>query len=232
MNGDTTVITIDGPAGVGKSTVAQQLARSLGMAFLDTGAMYRAVTLAAMRHKLDLTDTAQVLALMDRCAFRFVPDNETMRVWIHGQDVTEAIRDPDVTGMVRHIASAAEIRERLVQIQRDFAREHSPIVTEGRDQGTVAFPKAICKFFLTANPTERARRRQDQLAQTGRSLALDSIRQEIESRDASDQQRSIGPLTPAPDAIQIDTTDMTVEQVVMTMAQHIRRKRVSTNHGK
>jgi cytidylate kinase len=217
------IITIDGPAGVGKSTVAQLLAQQLGVAFLDTGAMYRAVTLAAMRNEADLTDKEQLLEILQSTNFQFTIVDDQMKVSIDDVDVTGEIRAGAVTANVRYIAQAPNLRRRLVQMQRRFAEEYEKIVTEGRDQGTVAFPNADFKFFLTADLSERARRRQKQLTANGKQPNLEKIRVEIEKRDTSDEQRTVGPLTPAPDATIIDTTDLDAKSVVEKMLEYIKK---------
>ncbi len=216
------IITIDGPAGVGKSTVSQMLAKRLGVSFLDTGAMYRALTLAAMNEKADLNKTGQLLDILKRKVFQFDISGGVMKVSIDGMDVSEEIREPSVTANVRYIAEKPELRKQLVQMQRDFARQHGGIVTEGRDQGTVAFPDADFKFFLTAGAEERARRRQAQLGESGKEADLEELRENIEKRDASDKNRTVGPLTPADDAIIIDTTNMEVQQAVEKVAEYIK----------
>ena len=221
---DELVITIDGPAGVGKSTVAQLLAAQLGISFLDTGAMYRAVTLAAMRKNIDLTDEQLVLEVLDKNDFQFNLENGQIKVNINGTDVTDDIRKPDVTASVRYIASASKLRTNLVEMQRQFARQVGPIVTEGRDQGTVAFADADFKFFLTADSSERAGRRQRQLMQNGMERDIEQIQNDIEKRDAADETRSIGPLKPANDAIVIDTTNLNAEQVLGKMLEYVKPK--------
>lgn len=218
------IITIDGPAGVGKSTVAQLLAQRLGIAFLDTGAMYRAVTLAAMQKKADFSDKNQLLEVLRQTDLQFGIEQGRMKVIADGVDVTEQIRGRRVTANVRHVAEAPKLRHELVQMQRRFAEEYERIVTEGRDQGTVAFGDADFKFFLTADLAERAGRRQRQLAQDGEEMDIEKIQAEIARRDASDQSRTVGPLTPAADAIIIDTTDMNVQGVVEKILGHIKDK--------
>lgn len=220
----TTVITIDGPAGVGKSTAARGLAQRLGAVFLDTGAMYRAVTLTAVQRGIDPANTAAVAAMMDGCAFAFVPQDDTMRVFVDGAEITDGLRDPAITAQVRHIASAADLRARLVAMQQAFARRFDTVVTEGRDQGTVAFPDAAAKIFLTADPIERARRRHKELLAAGKNITLDDILSQQRQRDAADEGRAVGPLKPAADAVIVDTTRLSIEQVVDTMERIVRER--------
>ena len=208
------IITIDGPAASGKSTVARLLAEVLGASFLDTGAMYRAVTLAAMQAGVDMSDEEKLLGVLDNREFQFAIEKSRMVVCIDGVDVTEQIRRPQVTANARHIASAAKLREKLVKMQRQFAAGEEKIVTEGRDQGTVAFPDADIKFYLTAETTERARRRQAELGAKCGGESLEKIQGAIEERDKSDESRAAGPLRPASDAIVVDTTDLNIDEVV------------------
>ena len=218
------VVTIDGPAGSGKSTVARLLAQKLGASFLDTGAMYRAVTFAAMQAGVDLSHEQKLLDVLHRHRFQFSSHAEGMSVTIDDVDVTEQIRSPDVTARARYIASAPKVREELVRMQRDFAAGRRKIVTEGRDQGTVAFADADVKFFLTADPAERARRRQAELLAKGCNESLDQTRKAIEERDSSDRSRTVGPLKPAEDAIVVDTTELTIEQVVARLAELVKER--------
>ena len=212
------VITIDGPAASGKSTVARLLAERLGASFLDTGAMYRAVTLAAVEGGVDMSDEEKLLAVLDNRNFQFAVREDKMVVFIDGLDVTEQIRKPEVTANARYIASAVKLREKLVEMQRQFAAGEKKIVTEGRDQGTVVFPDADVKFFLTADARERARRRQ---AESLRDESLEQIQRAIEERDKSDEGRAVGPLKPADDAIVIDTTDLSIEEVVEKLLRYV-----------
>jgi cytidylate kinase len=218
------VVTIDGPAGSGKSTVARLLAERLDATFLDTGAMYRAITLAAVRDGVALSDEGQLVAVMEKHRFDFEAARGKMLVAIDGQDVTEAIRDDDLTAKVRFAAAAPRVRERLVEMQRAFAARYARIVTEGRDQGTVVFPDANVKFYLTAHVRERARRRQAELDAKGRPADLEQIRQAIEARDRSDENRAVGPLRPAPDAVLVDTTDLSVSQVVERVYRYVEER--------
>ena len=220
------IITIDGPAGVGKSTVARMLAKQLGAVFLDTGASYRAVTVAAMNAGIDLADTLAVLEMMDRTAFEFKHDGDVLKVSIDGQDATEAIRQPQVTENVKFVAGQPQLRSRLVTLQKRFAAQFDRVVTEGRDQGTVVFPDAAFKFFLTADPKERTRRRYEELKAAGKEMDFEMLHEQIVSRDASDENRTVSPLKPASDAIHIDTTDIDADGVVNRMLEVI-----NTKHG-
>lgn len=208
------IITIDGPAGSGKSSTAKLLASKLNAAFLDTGAMYRAVTLAAMNSGCDLTNVANLEKIIDNNNFNFEISNGLMNVQINGSDVTEQIRNPDITSKVYFIASQPSLRAKLVNMQRAFAEKYDKIVTEGRDQGTVVFPDAQLKIFLTADNSERAKRRALELTHNGYNVDISKIQQEIENRDLQDTSRKVAPLIPAADAVTIDTTSLSLEQVV------------------
>ena len=208
------IVTIDGPAASGKSTVARLLADKLGASFLDTGAMYRAVTLEAMKAGVDLNNQEELLSVLQKHQFRFSVRDGRMQISIDAVDVTEMIRNPQVTAIAKYIAAAPMVREKLVQMQRQFAADRRKIVTEGRDQGTVAFADADVKFFLTADPAERARRRQAELGVGGDSESLEKTQKAIEERDKSDQNRAVGPLKPAEDAIVVDTTNLSIDEVV------------------
>jgi cytidylate kinase len=216
------VVTIDGPAGSGKSTVARRAAERLGATFLDTGAMYRAITLAAVRDGVDLNDEERLAEVVRRHRFEFEAAGGTMLVRVDGEDVTESLRDPELTAKVRHAAGAARVREQLVAMQRAFAARHEKIVAEGRDQGTVVFPGARAKFYLTADPAERARRRAAELEAKGAAVDPEQIRRAIEARDRSDESRTVGPLKPADDAVTIDTTGLSIEQVVERVCRRVR----------
>ncbi len=208
------IITIDGPAGSGKSSTAKLVAAKLKASFLDTGAMYRAVTLAAMQSNCDFNNIAQLENIIDSTNFEFKVKDGAMVVKINGNDAAEKIRDPKVTANVHYIASQASLRGRLVNLQREFAAGREKIVTEGRDQGTVVFPDANLKIFLTADNTERAKRRAIELTQNGYKVDISNLQKEIENRDLQDTSRKVAPLTPAQDAVLIDTTNFTLEQVV------------------
>ena len=218
------IITIDGPAASGKSTAARLLAKKLGASFLDTGAMYRAVTLAAMRAGVDLNEEDKLLDVTQKYVFQFSVKAGKMTVRIDGSDVTEQIRSPEVTANARYIAAAPRVREKLVQMQRQFAAGQKKIVTEGRDQGTVAFGDADIKFYLIADAAERARRRLAELQDKGQTSSLQQIQKAIEQRDKSDKRRAVGPLKPAEDAIVVDTTNLNIEQVVEKLAGYVEEK--------
>jgi cytidylate kinase len=208
------VITIDGPAASGKSTIARLLAERLNAVYLDTGAMYRAAALAAMRAGVDLTSQYQLLDILNNVDFEFASSKSGMRVQIDGADVTEQIRDPRVTANVRYIAGSPPARQCLVAMQRKFAEAHGRVVTEGRDQGTVAFPDADVKFYLTADIYERTRRRHAEMKTKGFEQSFEEVRETVQRRDKSDQSRSVGPLKPAQNAIVVDTTSLGPEEVV------------------
>jgi cytidylate kinase len=223
---ESLVITIDGPAASGKSTVARQLARKLNLAFLNTGAMYRAVTLAALQANAVLEDQVALERVMDSQQFGFHAQENGLGITLNGQDVSEQIRDPHVTANVRHLANAPGIRARLVKMQQAFAAQHTGIVTEGRDQGTVVFPDAALKIFLSADPAERAKRRLAELEAKGLRQSIDQLKKAVMERDQGDRQREVGPLKPAPDAIHIDTTSMTLGEVVETILCHAKDKQI------
>ena len=210
------IITIDGPAASGKSTVARLVARRLGASFLDTGAMYRAVTLAAMAADADFSDETELIKVVETNKFEFVTEAGRTVVRLNGADVTEKIREPEVTANSRYVASAPKVREKLVQMQQRFAAGEERVVTEGRDQGTVVFPQANLKFYLTAEPVERARRRQVELG-GGDEEDLQGLLRAIEERDRRDESRGVGRLRPADDAVVVDTTNLGIEQVVETL---------------
>lgn len=213
------IITIDGPAGSGKSTAARVLAERLGFQFLDTGAMYRVVTLICQQEQIDLTLQPLVAARAESILIQF----DGHRVLADGIDVTDAIRSMNVTHAIRHVASNQAVRDLLSTLQRRVANGQN-IVTEGRDQGTVVFPRAECKFFLTASPEERARRRQHDLERRGEHLSLSEILAHQTERDRRDEERAVAPLKPAPDAIPVDTSHRSVDDVVNQMEDLVRQR--------
>ncbi|MNR86797.1 Cytidylate kinase [compost metagenome] len=207
------IVAIDGPAGAGKSTVARKVANRLGLLFLDTGAMYRAITWKAMQQGLPLDDAEAITRLAQESRIELQPGQDGDRVRIDGQDVTDAIRSPEVTRNVSQVSAHAGVREVLVERQREMSKDGG-VVAEGRDIGTVVFPNAPVKIFLVASPMERARRRAKDLEAKGHTVDLEELAAEIARRDAYDSNRAVSPLKPAADAVHVDTDTMTADQVV------------------
>ncbi len=204
------IIAIDGPAGAGKSTVAKAVARALGFGYLDTGAMYRAITYKALETKTGLDDQVALGELAKRSHLELSDSH----IFLDGRDVTEDIRLPRVGGAVSVVSSAAVVRSQMVSKQREVAAALKSVVVEGRDIGTVVFPDAEIKIFLTAGAAKRAARRLAELRAKGLDVAADAVESELLDRDRLDSGRDVGPLLQAPDAHLIDTTDMTVDDVV------------------
>jgi cytidylate kinase/pantoate ligase/cytidylate kinase len=213
------IVTIDGPAGAGKSTIARGLARRLGFRFLDTGAMYRAVALAAIERGLSWDDPQALVALAWHIRLEVSEDS----VRIDGQDVTAAIRTPEVTAATHYAANNPGVRERLVELQR-AAAGNDDFVTEGRDQGTVVFPHAQCKIYLTASPEERARRRARELAAHGQRTSVEDVLRQQNTRDQSDASRATGPMVAAEDAVEVPTDGLSPEEVLDRLEFLVREK--------
>lgn len=213
------IVTIDGPAGAGKSSAARALARRLGFDFLDTGAMFRAVALAMLRAGVAPHEGPELAALLESLCLELPPG----RVVLNGEDVTDAIRSAEVTAASSRVAVVPAIRRRLASLQRQIAAGRN-IVCEGRDQGTAVFPDAQAKFFLFADPVERARRRQADLAARGEHSPLEEVLRAQEERDRRDAGREVAPLRPADDAVRVDTTHLGPDDVVAALEREVRRR--------
>lgn len=208
------IVTIDGPSGVGKSTISRMLAARLGFTYLDTGAMYRAVGLLLEREGINPEETGALqrhLAAMD---LRLAPNGDRdTRVLLNGEDVSQAIRTPEMGLVASRVSAHPLVREKLTGIQQRMAKKGG-IVAEGRDMGTVVFPQADFKFFLDAAPEERARRRQQQLAEQGQHIAYEEILDQIVKRDHADSRRALAPLSAAEDAIVVDSSNLSLDGVI------------------
>jgi len=214
------IVAIDGPAGAGKSSIARRLAERLGFQFLDTGAMYRAVALAALRAGLGDGDAEAIARLANELTIDMLHE----RTILNGEDVSAAIRTSEVSAAVYLAADNVAVRQRLVELQRQIAAKRST-VTEGRDQGTVAFPQAECKIFLTASPQERARRRHAELAARGEPITLDEVLAQQADRDRRDAARPVGALIKAADAVEVWTDGLTPEEVIDRLERIVRESK-------
>ncbi len=219
------VITVDGPGGAGKGTISQILARDLGWEFLDSGALYRLLALASDWHGIETDNEAalETLAAYLDVHFEARDDGEPARIVLEGEDVTEAIRNETIGARASEVAALPVVREALLERQRDF-RKPPGLVADGRDMGTVVFPDAPLKFFLTASAEERARRRYIQLSDKGLDVNLARLAEEIRERDRRDSERSVSPLKPAEDAVTIDTTELGIEEVVAEVGRLCRER--------
>lgn len=224
------LIAIDGPAGAGKSTVARALAARLGLNYIDTGATYRAATLSVLEKGISPDDSDLVVPAVSRADIRLETHGSQLQVLLDGRDVTQLIRSPEVTSASAHVSRLPEVRSKLVDLQRRLARGRG-VVMEGRDIGTVVLPEAPLKIFLTANPAERARRRLGDERKQGRTATLEETAYEVERRDELDSKRDLSPLLPAPDAVHIDSTRMTAEQVVEHIIQIARERKLLDGLG-
>lgn len=214
-------IAVDGPAGSGKSTVAKAIAKKLNITYMDTGAMYRAVTWYAIEKKLNLENSEDLKAAVDRIKLEITP----MQIFVDETDVTEAIRTPEISRNVSVVSMDAYVRERMVALQRKIAGGQS-VIMDGRDIGTVVLPDAKYKFFLVADPEERARRRLLELEAKGFESSLQALTEEIVTRDQLDSEREVSPLKKADDAIEIDTTHLSIEGVIEKILSYINVEQV------
>ena len=210
------IIAIDGPAGVGKSTVARQLASRLGYLYLDTGALYRAVAWKTLRSGIDPGHQQQVMALLPSLAIQMLFQNGAMLVLVNDVDVTNELRAPDVTAAASIVSAIPAVREWLLPVQRQIGQRGS-VVAEGRDIGTKVFPSAPVKFFLEADATVRAERRHRELVAAGHNAPMEKTYQDLSGRDERDRTRAVAPLVPAADARLIDTSSLRIEDVVEQM---------------
>ncbi len=215
------IIAIDGPAGAGKSTVARRVAESLGFLLLDTGALYRAVALAAQRGKVSVRDAERAGALAEDLARRGAIRLEPNRVSLDGEDVSRAIRTPEIGMDASTVSAHPAVRKALLDMQRR-AGDDGGIVAEGRDIGTVVFPNAEHKFFLTASPEVRAQRRYDELVAKGQSATLEETLAEVKRRDEQDTTRVVAPLKPAADATLLDSSTLAIDAVVDAILARVR----------
>lgn len=214
------IVTIDGPAGSGKSTIAKLVAKRLKYLYLDTGAMYRAITWKALKEKVDLKDEEALVGLAQRTDILLKKRGDNLEVYVDGQNVTEEIREPQVTNKVFYLARLAGVREKMVELQREVGKEGG-VVVEGRDIGTVVFPQADYKFYLDATPGERAQRRFKELKDKGHQVELNEIEKKMKARDEEDKGREIAPLKKAQGAIVIDSTEMSIEEEVKSILKYI-----------
>ncbi|OGW75066.1 MAG: cytidylate kinase [Omnitrophica bacterium RBG_13_46_9] len=216
------VVAIDGPAGSGKSTVAKKVAEKLGFLYIDTGAMYRALTLKAINAGLDFNKKRSLIDLSKNIDIELKESGDSLKVYLDKQDVSEQIRTMEVTTKVKLLASLKEVRANMVRLQRKLGMSAKGVVLEGRDIGTVVFPEARYKFYLDANLETRVKRRFEELKCKGFSVSLDEIKEDVKNRDTADMTRKAGPLKKAEEAVAIDTTDMSVEGVVKEILDSVK----------
>ena len=223
------IVTIDGPSGAGKSTISKLLAAELHYTYLDTGAMYRVVGLQVERSGFDLEayngreKLVQLLATLEMTLAPGEEGQET-RVFLHGEDVSDAIRTPEMAMVASRVSAEPEVRKKLTEMQRAIG-QNGAIVAEGRDMGTIVFPEARYKFFLDATPAERAKRRQQQLMEQGKRVEYGELLTQIQKRDRDDSSRALAPLKPAPDAVVIDSSEMSIDEVVSFMRKTVHAKK-------
>lgn len=215
------IIAIDGPAGAGKSTIAKRLAKELNIAYLDTGAMYRAVTLKALQAGVDLTDEDELVRLANKSKIEVLSSSDGHKIILDGNDVSDEIRSTEVTSNTKYIANCSRVREVVVDWQRKIAEGQS-IVMEGRDIGTVVFPNAEYKFYLDADLNERTHRRLKEMQEKGKAMDKNQLARDIAQRDQKDMEREAGPLCKADDAIVIDSTRLNIDEVIDKMLQVIK----------
>ncbi|PYZ98443.1 cytidylate kinase [Alteribacter lacisalsi] len=216
-------IAIDGPAGAGKSTVAREVASRLGFVYIDTGAMYRALTYEALRHQADVHNEEAVMNLLKQMQITLGSEADTGLVLVNGKDVTEEIRFSEVTGNVSYIARHEQVRMEMVRKQQELAKANRTVM-DGRDIGTAVLPEAEVKIFLTASVEERARRRHEEQLQKGMPSDYESLITEIAERDRIDSEREVAPLRKAEDAIEVDSTNMTAEEVIESILEIVGKK--------
>lgn len=222
---ETLKIAIDGPAGAGKSTIAKAVAKTLGFVYIDTGAMYRAIGLAAHRRGIDTTDAAAVSAILDEVEITISHDARGQRVYLNKEDVSEEIRLPEISVAASHVAVIPAVRLKLVELQRKLAQQ-TDVIMDGRDIGTYVLPDAQLKIFLTADLAERARRRYAELTEKGVATTLEAVTEDMAFRDKNDSGRDFAPLKPAQDSVLVDSTVMTLSETVekiTDLAQALKR---------
>lgn len=217
------IVAIDGPSGAGKSTLSKALAHQLGYLNIDTGAMYRSISLLAQQRGIDPHDSDALKKICADISIEFVPRGASEDVLVNGVDVSDAIRTPDISLLVPQIAACPTVREAMLQLQRKMG-EAGGVVLEGRDIGTVVFPQADIKFFLSATATERGRRRYAELQEKGIDVDLQQTIAEVENRDAADTARTLAPLMQADDAIVVDSTQLSIENVLQKMVAIVKDK--------
>lgn len=217
------VITVDGPSGAGKGTLCHAIAEKLNFDFLDSGAIYRILALAALKKGIDLTDENKLAELGRHLNVQFIPENGEINVILDGKNVRDQIRTAEAGQNASKIAVYPKVREALLQRQRDFSSEKG-LVADGRDMGTIVFPNAQIKFFLEASPEERTKRRVKQLQEKGFNANFDEILAEIKERDFRDRNREVAPLVPAPDAKLLDSTNLSIDQVIEQALAYIKSK--------
>lgn len=218
-------IAIDGPAGAGKSTIAKILSKTLGILYLDTGAMYRAVALKAIREGIDTKDREGLAKMVQKIDLKISFSNNVQRVLLDNEDVSDKIRTPEVSVGASDVAVVPEVRYKMVELQRQIA-EKNDVVMDGRDIGTYVLPDANYKFFLTASVEERAKRRYIELLEKGvTGITIEDVQKDIEYRDKNDSSRKLAPLAKADDAIEIDTTNHTIDEVAEILIGYIKDKK-------
>ena len=216
-------VAVDGPAGSGKSTVAKEIAKRLGILYIDTGAMYRAVGYAAQKKGIALEDETAVTAMLSDLDMKICPQEDGQKIYLEGEDVTQKIRTQEAGKGASIVAAYAGVRQELVQLQQKMAQAHS-VIMDGRDIATTVLPQAQVKIYLDASAEERAKRRVGELQAQGKQADLEVVKQEILQRDDQDMHRAISPLRCAPDATVVDTTGMDIAAVVETLLQIIAKK--------